>query len=119
MFGWTTFFLYVRERCSTVSLDSRLPTFRCVILCQLAWVAGLVNPNGSVPNGGVWFDPIIPCVWVFYLHLGHGFANPFSSNIHPELVSQCGQISGVLYMGAVSVLWRPIRWAGMSVVVLV
>jgi hypothetical protein len=28
-------------RCSTVSLDSRLPTFRCVILCQLAWVAGL------------------------------------------------------------------------------
>ena len=41
VFGWTTFFLYVRERCSTVSLDSRLPTFRCVILCQLAWVAGL------------------------------------------------------------------------------
>ena len=37
-------------------------------------------------------------MWVFYLHLGHGFANPFSSNIHPELVSQWGQISGVSYL---------------------
>lgn len=47
-----------------------------------------MNPNGSVPVWGVWFDPIIPCVWVFYLHLGHGFATLLSSNIHPELVSQ-------------------------------
>lgn len=61
---------------------------------------------------------IVPCGWVFYLHFGHGFANPLSSNIQPEVVSQWGQISGVLYMGAVSVLWRPMTWAGMRVVVL-
>jgi len=41
---------------------------------------------------------IVPCGWVFYLHFGHGFASPFSSNIHPELVSQWGQISGVSYL---------------------
>lgn len=42
---------------------------------------------------------IVPCGWVFYLHLGHGFATLLSSNIHPELVPQWPQISGVSYLG--------------------
>ena len=42
---------------------------------------------------------IVPCWRVFYLHLGHGFATLLSSNIHPELVPQWPQISGVSYLG--------------------
>lgn len=57
---------------------------------------------------------IVSCVWVFYLHLGHGFANPFSSYIHPELVSQWGQISGVSYLfdgsGVGSGVWSSSRY---------